>query len=61
MFQRCELIPGQMRLWAWQFQSARTAGVGARVTDLEAGRDVAQSKTQTHDEEEGGQHQVRDS
>ncbi|WVQ98401.1 hypothetical protein IAU59_005524 [Kwoniella sp. CBS 9459] len=28
----------EMRLWAWQFKKAETKGVGARITQLEAGQ-----------------------
>lgn len=38
-----------MRLWAWQFKNAKTAGVGARIADLEAGRET-QGKTDDNDE-----------
>ena len=27
----------EMRLWAWQFNKAKTAGVGARIAQLEQG------------------------
>lgn len=46
-----------MRLWAWQFKGAKTAGVGARVAEIEAGREITHGKT--HDDDTGMQELVR--
>ncbi|WVF72551.1 hypothetical protein IAT40_007368 [Kwoniella sp. CBS 6097] len=36
----------ELRLWAWQFKGAETKGVGARITQLEAGRRGAEGADQ---------------
>ena len=37
-----------MRLWAWQFSTAETQGVGRRIAELEAGQVVQKAENDSH-------------